>query len=70
MNASKTVKENLEQAIKDRSFNIFEITGFSMNPKNALLAGAAIGYRVGLSEGQEAIERLTAFINNATLKGE
>lgn len=50
-----TLETRLSQAIKDRSFNVLEITGFRVEPDLALLAGAAIGYQLGLDDAIDKI---------------
>jgi len=38
----------MTKEIENRKFNVLEITGFKADPKLALLAGASIGYQLGL----------------------
>ena len=47
-------EDKINTAIDNANFNFFELEGFKAKPRLALLAGAAIGYRLGFEE----IERL------------
>lgn len=46
----ENLQKRMEAEIEKASFNLFELTGFKVNPKLALLAGMAIGYRMGLDD--------------------
>ena len=51
------LENKLNAAITDTKFNFIEIRGFQEKPRLALLAGAAIGYRVALNDlGQDFIK--------------
>ncbi len=52
--------ERIEQKIKSKNFNIFEMTGFKTDPYLALIAGAAIGYKLGVDDYQKIIEKIYA----------
>ena len=56
------LENKLNAAITDTKFNFLEIKGFQEKPRLALLAGAAIGYRVALNDlGQD----FTKIIDNS-----
>lgn len=50
----------LIKEIENKKFNILEISGFKINPDLALLAGAAIGYQLGLTHCKQLLNKLNA----------
>lgn len=59
------LEERFNKAIDDRNFNVLEITGFAKEPRLALLAGAAIGYQLGLDDYQPILDEIGANIKKA-----
>ena len=62
MSADRDLAQMLTAAIEAKHFNWMEMYGFKLMPKNALLAGAAIGYGIGIEEGQRKIEELVKLL--------
>jgi len=52
----ENLDERIKQEIKDRKFSALEITGFKSDPNLALIAGAAIGYKLGVDDLKRLIE--------------
>lgn len=52
------VKETILAAIQDENYTPTEMMRFMEDPRDALLAGAAIGYRLGLLEQRETLSQL------------
>ena len=51
----------LNKAIEEEKFDFLEISGFKVNPKLSLLAGALIGYRLAIRDSSKLL--------NPSLKG-
>ena len=52
------IKELIETAVQNTPFTPFELEGFKENPKLAILAGAYIGFTVGLNRAKAAFSLL------------
>ena len=39
-----------QKAVEDAKFNLFEVQGFMYQPKLALIAGMAIGYKMAIDD--------------------
>lgn len=50
-----TLEERFNKEIDKRNFSFFELTGFQKNPRLAILAGMAIGYKMGTKDITEII---------------
>ena len=50
MMVKEDLMERISKEIKNREFNVFEMTGFRFDPNLALIVGAAIGYQLGLDD--------------------
>jgi len=48
------LEKRFEEEIDRVKFDIFEIKGFQAQPKLALIAGMAIGYRIAINDLKEA----------------
>lgn len=51
-----TIENRLSEEIDKANFNFLEIQGFMTTPRLALIAGAAIGYRLGLDDCIKLLE--------------
>lgn len=49
------LEKRFEQKIRDAEFNLFEISGFQQQPKLALMAGMAIGYKMGMEDSESRL---------------
>jgi len=52
------LEEKINRAIKDANFNFLERMGFEANCDLALIAGAAIGYRLGVEDTGRGYEQI------------
>jgi len=57
------LEQILLNAIEEQEFTLFEVMGFKENIKLALLAGAAIGYQLGIAAGIKAFKKMQIGMN-------
>ena len=57
------LEERFIEAIKEKKFNSLEMQGFNVRPDLALMAGAAIGYAIGIEDGKKAVNDLLESLN-------
>ena len=55
------LEERFEQEIKERAFNLLEITGFENKPSLALKAGMAMGYSMAVDDFTELSKKLKEY---------
>ena len=53
----KKLGERFEEAIKDSKFTIREWQGFCTSPKLALITGIAMGYKMGMDDCKNAVNK-------------
>lgn len=54
----KTLMEQFKDRINEANFSVSELRGFQANPKLAILAGMAIGYRMGIEKVELELSKL------------
>lgn len=52
-----SMEQRINAAIDARRFNFFEIRGFQSQPRLALIAGAAIGYRMAVEDFERNLNK-------------
>lgn len=54
---SDPLLKRFDAAIESAHFNFLELKGFQQAPRLALLAGMALGYKLGIEDGVRGTER-------------
>ena len=52
-----TLEEQFDEAIEKATFNVFEIRGFMSNPKLAVKAGMAMGYKLAQADFEKMMDK-------------
>ena len=50
--------DRFKASIDEQRFNLFEIAGFRDKPNLALLAGMALGYKMGMDDTTKAFKKI------------
>ena len=52
------LEDRFKASIDEQRFNLFEIAGFRDKPNLALLAGMALGYKMGMDDTTKAFNKI------------